>query len=180
MSGLGEISWLEEPSHTLLAFLTWGSPTVQGRGWRRVRGIHREFLGPSPQPSRQKGESTGCALAAGPQLSASLLMPAPAGQLGPDATPHPMTQQKVKPDPPLLAGTQCPLFPHPRGWAGRGWLGWAAACPRSAPPGQACHCAPAHPRATSAHRLLSCALFVSHQSCPTEFWIFTLLWAGGG
>nr|CAI9709202.1 unnamed protein product [Rangifer tarandus platyrhynchus] len=80
-----------------------------------VRGIQREALGPSPQPGRQQDEGTGCALAAGPQLSASLSVPAPAGQPGPDATPHPMTQQKVKPDPPLLAGTQCLLFPHPRG-----------------------------------------------------------------
>lgn len=34
----------------------------------------------------------------GQQLSARLSVPAPAGQLGPDATPHPMTQQKVKPE----------------------------------------------------------------------------------
>lgn len=150
------------------------------RGQGRVRGIQREALGPSPQPGRQQDEGTGCALAAGPQLSASLSVPAPAGQPGPDATPHPMTQQKVKPDPPLLAGTQCPLFPHPRGWAGRGWLGRAPACPRSAPPGQGCRCAPAHPRVIGAHRLLSHALFVNHQSCPTEFWIFTLLGGGVG
>lgn len=146
-------------------FFSLGFSNVQGRGSGGCKG-HSGNPGAQPQPSRQKGKSTGCALAAGPQLSASLLMPAPAGQLGPDATPHPMTQQKVKPDPPLLAETQCLLFPHPR-VGGRGWP--AGQQPVQGVPSRPRHCAPAHPRATCAHRLLSCALFVSHQSCPTEF-----------
>ena len=47
----------------------------------------------------------------GPQLSARLSMPAPAGQLGPDATPHPMTQQKVKPESAPAGRTRRSLFP---------------------------------------------------------------------
>ena len=135
-------------------------------GERHLRGA----LGPSPHPGRLQGEGTGCALAAGPQLSASLSVPAPAGQLGPDATPHPMTQQKVKPEPapagwdPVLAvspsqGVGGELMPRP----GTGW-------PVQGIPLQAKGAAvpPAHPRASGAHCLLSRALFVNHHSCSVE------------
>lgn len=57
------------------------------------------------------------------QLSARLPVPAPAGQLGPNATPHPMTQQKVQPESaPAGWDPACAVFPpksyHPMGQVG--------------------------------------------------------------
>lgn len=89
--------------------------------------------GPSPPPGRLQGEGTGCVLAAGPQLSASLLVPAPAGQLGLDATPHPMTQQKVKPRPALAGWDPVPAVSPSQGVVGS----W---CPGLAPGGLSKEC----------------------------------------
>lgn len=90
-------------------------------------------LGPSPHPGRRQGRWVWPALwQLGRQLSARLSVPAPAGQLGPNATPHPMTQQKAKTesapagcDPVLTVspeklppeGTDGTLLPEP----GMGW-----------------------------------------------------------
>lgn len=63
----------------------------------------------------------GCALAAGLAAVCQPLGARPAGQLGPDATPQPMTQQKVKPESAPWAGTQRSTFPCKAALSGGRW-----------------------------------------------------------
>ena len=97
MSGLGEISWLEEPSHTLLASLTWGSPTGAGVGKRHSQGI------PGAQPPAQQAEGRGHRVCSG-SLAPAVRQPLgarprwPAGPRGPPP-PHDTAESETRPAP---------------------------------------------------------------------------------
>lgn len=102
-------------------------------------------------------------------------MPAPAGQLGPNATPHPMTQQKVKLESaPAQRASSADCFPSKplsQEWAGS----W---CPGQAQEGL-------FEESPSKLRVLRCPLptpgllvpFGTHQSCLIEPWSEGLLFS---
>lgn len=94
----------ETVSPPLLAFLTWVFPHFAGQ--RHLRGALRAQP-PSWQPAG-RGWVWAVLWQLDWQLSASLSVPA---QLGPDATPQPMTLQKVKPESAPRAGPQRSTFP---------------------------------------------------------------------
>lgn len=64
---------------------------------------------PAPILAGCRGWAGGALWQQGRQLSTGLLVPAVAGQRGPAATPHPMTQLKVKPE---LAPARLGLITH--------------------------------------------------------------------